>query len=58
MSFRKYSPSSSLIYSDDNGATWEFGGVIKDSTAFSNNEASAVAINHEKQILMVQKEQL
>lgn len=53
--FRNYRPSSSLIYSDDNGKTWEFGGIIKDSTAFSNNEASAVPINQGKQILMVQR---
>jgi len=53
--FRNYSSSSSLIFSDDDGTSWEFGGVIKDSTAFSTNEASAVPVNNGKQILLVQR---
>jgi hypothetical protein len=53
--FREYSPSSSIIYSDDNGETWVFGGIIKDSTAFKHNEASAVPVNHGDQILLVRR---
>ncbi len=53
--FREYNSGSSLIYSDDNGMTWNFGGVVNDSTAFLTNEASAVPVNKGKQILMVQR---
>ncbi len=53
--FRNYPSSSSIIFSDDNGMTWNFGGVISDSTAFTTNEASAVPVNNGKQILLVQR---
>ncbi len=53
--FREYSPSSSLIYSDDDGESWNFGGVISDSTAFEHNEASAVPVNGGRQILLVRR---
>lgn len=53
--FREYSPSSSIIYSDDEGESWMFGGIIKDSTAFNHNEASAVPVNYGDQILLVRR---
>jgi len=53
--FRQYHASSSLIYSDDGGETWTFGGVIADETAFAHNEASAVAVNDGQRILMVRR---
>lgn len=53
--FRNYKPSSSLIYSDNNGESWQFGGVIDDETAFQHNEASAVPVNGGKQILMARR---
>jgi len=53
--FRNYHASSSLIYSDDGGETWTFGGVVSDATAFAHNEASAVAVNGGRQILMVRR---
>lgn len=53
--FRMYSSSSSLIYSDDDGESWKFGGVVNDETAFVHNEASAIPVNGGKQILMVRR---
>ena len=53
--FRMYSSSSSLIYSDDDGETWSFGGVVNDESAFIHNEASAIPVNGGKQILMVRR---
>ena len=53
--FRSYKSSSSVIYSDDKGASWKFGGVINDETAFAHNEASAVSVDAGKRILMVRR---
>ncbi len=53
--FRDYQSSSSVIFSDDNGESWEFGGVISDSTAFVHNEASAVPVDHGRRILLVRR---
>ena len=53
--FRDYQSSSSVIYSDDNGESWIFGGVIDDSTAFVHNEASAVAVDNGSKILLVRR---
>jgi len=53
--FRDYRPSSSLIYSDDGGESWRFGGVVSDETAFLHNEGSAVSINGGKQILLARR---
>lgn len=53
--FRNYKSSSSLIYSDDGGESWQFGGVITDETAFAHNEASAVPVNGGKQILLARR---
>ncbi|MGI9517171.1 MAG: exo-alpha-sialidase [Pirellulaceae bacterium] len=53
--FRDYPPSSSIIYSDDDGQSWEFGGVINDESAFQHNEASAVAVNDGQQVLLVRR---
>ena len=53
--FRNYPPSSSVIYSDDDGESWNFGGVINDDSAFRHNEASAVAVNNGQQILLVRR---
>jgi len=53
--FRSYKSSSSLIYSDDNGESWKFGGVVNDETAFVHNEASAVPVDGGKRILMVRR---
>ena len=53
--FRNYPPSSSLIYSDDKGESWKFGGVINDDTAFANNEASAVSVNGGRQVLLARR---
>jgi hypothetical protein len=53
--FRSYKSSSSVIYSDDKGASWKFGGVIDDETAFAHNEASAVSVDGGKRILMVRR---
>lgn len=53
--FRNYPSSSSIIYSDDDGESWEFGGVIGDKTAFAHNEASAVAVNDGRQILLMRR---
>lgn len=50
--FRDYSSSSSLIYSDDGGESWTFGGVLSDDGAFDCNEASAVPVNGGCQILL------
>jgi hypothetical protein len=53
--FRGYRPSSSLIYSDNDGASWTFGGIIPDDTAFEHNEASAVPVDGGRRILMVRR---
>ncbi len=53
--FRDYHASSSLIYSDDDGQSWTFGGVINDDTAFAHNEASAVPVNGGRQILLARR---
>ncbi len=53
--FRSYRPSSSLIYSDDDGESWHFGGVISDDTAFAHNESSAVPVDRGARILMVRR---
>jgi len=53
--FRNYPPSSSLIYSDNEGESWKFGGVINDDTAFVNNEASAVSVNGGRQVLLARR---
>ncbi len=53
--FRDYPPSSSVIYSDDNGESWSFGGVVADDTAFAHNEASAVSIDEGKRLLMIRR---
>ncbi len=53
--FRDYHSSSSVIYSDDNGESWKFGGVISDSTAFIHNEASAVAVDNGTKVLLVRR---
>ena len=53
--FRSYQSSSSVIYSDDSGESWKFGGVINDKTTFEHNEASAVSVDGGKQILMVRR---
>ncbi len=53
--FRNYNSGSSIIFSDDNGMTWKFGGMVNDTTAFTTNEASAVPVNNGNQILMVQR---
>jgi hypothetical protein len=53
--FRNYHSSSSIIFSDDDGESWQFGGVISDKTAFKHNEASAVPVNGGKQILLVRR---
>lgn len=54
--FREYSPSSTIIFSDDNGESWQFGGIIADEkTAFEFNEASAVPVNDGKRLLMVRR---
>jgi len=53
--FRDYHASTSLIYSDDGGASWCFGGVIADSTAFAHNEGSAVPVNGGRQILLARR---
>jgi len=53
--FRDYSASSAIIYSDDNGESWQLGGLINDATAFDHNEASAVSVNNGQQILMVRR---
>ena len=53
--FRDYRASSSLIYSDDDGESWHFGGLISDETAFEHNEASAVAVNGGRQILLARR---
>lgn len=53
--FRNYKSSSSIIYSDDGGASWQFGGVIADETAFAHNEASAVPVNGGRQILLARR---
>jgi len=53
--FRNYRSSSSVIYSDDRGESWQFGGVIRDATAFKHNEASAVGVNAGKQVLLARR---
>lgn len=54
--FRQYQPSSSVIYSDDQGETWTFGGIIADEkTAFEFNEASAVPVNKGERLVMVRR---
>jgi len=53
--FRSYKSSSSVIFSDDLGQSWKFGGVISDETAFNHNEASAVPVSGGKRILMVRR---
>ncbi len=53
--FRDYQSSSSVIYSDDNGESWKFGGVISDSTAFVHNEASAVPVDFGSKVLLVRR---
>ncbi len=53
--FRDYSPSSSLIFSDDDGESWQFAGVISDDSAFRHNEASAVPVNGGQQVLLVRR---
>jgi len=53
--FRDYPASSSIIFSDDDGESWDFGGVIADDTAFAHNEASAVSINGGNRLLMVRR---
>jgi hypothetical protein len=53
--FRNYRSSSSIIFSDDDGESWSFGGVIADDTAFAHNEASAVSIDGGTRLLMVRR---
>jgi len=53
--FRNYRASSSVIYSDNGGESWRFGGIISDATAFRNNEASAVPVSGGKQILLARR---
>ncbi|MCD6597073.1 MAG: exo-alpha-sialidase [Bacteroidales bacterium] len=53
--FRDYQSSSSVIFSDDNGESWTFGGVISDSTAFVHNEASAVPVDFGSKVLLVRR---
>jgi hypothetical protein len=53
--FRNYHASSSLIYSDDDGESWTFGGLINDDTAFFHNEASAAPVNDGRQVLLVRR---
>jgi len=53
--FRNYHSSSSLVYSDDGGESWCFGGVIGDSTAFKHNEGSAIPVNGGRRILLARR---
>ncbi|MCP4640821.1 MAG: exo-alpha-sialidase [bacterium] len=53
--FRDYPPSSSLIFSDDDGESWQFGGVVSDETAFENNEGSATPVDGGRRILLARR---
>lgn len=53
--FRDYPSSSSLVFSDDGGESWKFGGVIKDESAFAHNEASAAPVSGGRQILLARR---
>jgi len=53
--FRNYHASSSLIYSDDDGRSWTFGGLINDDTAFTHNEGSAAPVNGGRQVLLARR---
>ncbi len=51
--FRDYPRTSSLIFSDDDGDSWQFGGIAGDETAFLHGESSAVPVDGGKRILLV-----
>jgi hypothetical protein len=53
--FRDCPRSSSIIYSDDDGDSWRFGGIIGDDTAFKHGEASATPVNGGRQILLARR---
>ncbi len=55
--FRKYRMSSSIVYSDDNGESWHFGGVVNDEHTFRNSEASAVPVEEGKKIMLIRRRQ-
>jgi hypothetical protein len=43
--FRDYTVTSSVITSNDNGKSWQFGRLISDDEAFNHSEASAVPVD-------------